>query len=117
MAISEVKKQIVLNNYFEKECDINTSIREAYEKGFELGLQKAPNSHKTGKWIPVKERLPEKNGVYLVYVRDDSYCDRVSEYMSLVYFSRITGEFAILSEWHKALAWMPCPEPYKEEEE
>ena len=43
MAISETKKKIVINNYFKAECDVNTSIREAYEKGFERGLIKAPN--------------------------------------------------------------------------
>jgi len=72
---------------------------------------------KTGKWIPAKERLPEKNGTYLVYVRDESYCDKTNDYMSFVYFSRFTGEFTTPSKWYKVLAWMPCPEPYKEVEE
>ena len=38
--ISEKKKEIVINNYFDKECNIDTSIREAYKKGFERGLEK-----------------------------------------------------------------------------
>ena len=42
MAISESKKKIVIDNYFRRECDINTSIKEAFTKGFELGLVKAP---------------------------------------------------------------------------
>ena len=42
MGISETKKQIVIDNYFKRECDVNTSIKEAYTKGFELGLKKAP---------------------------------------------------------------------------
>ena len=41
MAISEAKVKIVIDNYFPKECNINTTIREAFEKGFCLGLQKA----------------------------------------------------------------------------
>ena len=41
MEISEAKVKIVINNYFPKECNINTTIREAFEKGFRLGLQKA----------------------------------------------------------------------------
>lgn len=40
MPISEKKMQIVMNNYFNSECDINTSIREAFEKGFRIGVQK-----------------------------------------------------------------------------
>ena len=38
--ISEKKMQIVINNYFKAECDVNTSIREAFEKGFRTGVQK-----------------------------------------------------------------------------
>ena len=34
MGISEEKMKIVINNYFKSECDVNTSIREAFEKGF-----------------------------------------------------------------------------------
>lgn len=41
MAISEAKVKIVIDNYFPKECNINTTIREAFENGFRLGLQKA----------------------------------------------------------------------------
>ena len=58
MAISEAKVKIVIDNYFPKECDVNTSIRAAFEKGFRLGLQKAfpaadarPVVH--GRWIPM----------------------------------------------------------------
>ena len=52
MAISETKKKIVIDNYFKRECDVNTSINEALTKGFELGLRKAPISQqKMGHWI------------------------------------------------------------------
>lgn len=52
MGISEAKKKIVIDNYFKKECDVNTSIKEAFTKGFELGLKKAPIPQpKTGHWI------------------------------------------------------------------
>ena len=40
MTISE-KMQIVIDNYFKSECDINTSIRSAFEKGFRVGVKKA----------------------------------------------------------------------------
>lgn len=46
MAISEKKMQIVMNNYFKAECTVNTSIREAFEKGFRIGVQKG---YKTAK--------------------------------------------------------------------
>ena len=41
MAISEKKMKIVIDNYFKSECDVNTSIREAFEKGFRIGVNKA----------------------------------------------------------------------------
>ena len=38
--INEKKMQIVIDNYFKLECDVNTSIRSAYEKGFRTGVRK-----------------------------------------------------------------------------
>lgn len=40
MNINQKKMQIVIDNYFKKECDVNTSIKSAFEKGFRLGLKK-----------------------------------------------------------------------------
>lgn len=34
------KKKIVIDNYFKVDCNIDTTIREAYRKGFERALQK-----------------------------------------------------------------------------
>ena len=50
MAISDAKLKIVIENYFKDECNVNTSIREAYTRGFERGLSKA---EKHGHWIEV----------------------------------------------------------------
>ena len=36
----EAKMQIVIDNYFKSECDVNTSIRKAFEKGFRICVQK-----------------------------------------------------------------------------
>ena len=44
MAISEDKMKIVINNYFKDECDVNTSIRQAFEKGFRIGVQKGQHA-------------------------------------------------------------------------
>ena len=40
------KKKIVIDNYFKTDCNIDTTIREAYRKGFERALQKC-DAHKT----------------------------------------------------------------------
>lgn len=52
MAISETKMQIVIANYFKDECDVDTSIRQAFEKGFRIGVKKGANTDRPqGKWI------------------------------------------------------------------
>lgn len=62
MAISEAKKKIVIDNYFKKECDVNTSIKEAFIKGFELGLRKAPIPQpRKGHWISHREHCEMNN--------------------------------------------------------
>lgn len=52
MAISETKMQIAIANYFKDECDVNTSIRQAFEKGFRIGVKKGVNMNRPqGEWI------------------------------------------------------------------
>ena len=36
----EEKKNVVIDNYFQQDCDINTTIKEAYTKGFNRGADK-----------------------------------------------------------------------------
>lgn len=64
MRISETKKQIVIDNYFKAECDVNTSIKEAFTKGFELGLKKAPTNSQPniGHWIEERNDYGEITG-------------------------------------------------------
>ena len=50
----EQKKQIVIDNSFKVDCNINMNLKEAYEKGFNRGLSKAPKpkvEQPQGKWI------------------------------------------------------------------
>lgn len=52
MPISEQKMKIVIENYFRNECDVNTTIRQAFERGFRIGVQKGQSvSVKRGEWI------------------------------------------------------------------
>lgn len=68
---------------------------------------------KTGDWIPVSERLPEKdewvlitfdNDIEIALLDDDGWC-----YSSV-------GDDDWIAE-HPPVAWMPLPEPYKAESE
>lgn len=58
---------------------------------------------KLPRWIPVSERLPDKNGRYLVTVKQG--------YITF-------GTWVDVAEnWAQVTAWMPLPQPYKEREE
>lgn len=57
MEISETKKKIVIDNYFKQECNIDTSIKEAFEKGFNVGLMKAPAKEEVEIVKPYLEKL------------------------------------------------------------
>lgn len=128
MGISKAKKQIVIDNYFKNTCDVNTSIKEAFTKGFEIGLKKAPAPEP--RWIPVSERFPEKSGEYLLCGKiggheEYNYCfigeytpyetfGFTHEYYDPETFSPVDSE---IIEFHSVIAWMPLPEPYKAESE
>lgn len=58
----EQKKQIVIDNSFKVDCNINMTLKEAYEKGFNRGLSKAPNpkvEQSQGEWIIIHNALGE----------------------------------------------------------
>lgn len=57
-------------------------------------------------WIPVTERLPEKEGYYLANKKDTI---GGSDYLDVVYW--LGDEWATFSI---ITAWMPLPEPYEE---
>lgn len=60
------------------------------------------------RWIPVAERLPNKSGRYLVSY-ESGYVGMVRYYESVSKWGCTTTE--------RIVAWMPLPEPYKEDKE
>ena len=65
-------------------------------------------------WIPVSERLPEKDVDVLGYIKGLSF-----DYQSIMWIDDYTGEWSgfVGSGYRdEVLAWMPLPEKYKNEE-
>lgn len=58
------------------------------------------------RWIPVSERLPKKNDVYLVTMKDHE-----------VYELSFSNERWFVQGNDEIVAWMPLPQPYKAETE
>ena len=65
-------------------------------------------------WIPVSERLPEKDGFYLATC-DGKICGNDAPFSWLAEFEN--GKWvADEDDYQCVLAWIPLPEPYKESE-
>lgn len=82
------------------------------------GVTFATDTNVGSKWIPVTERLPEKNGEYLCrYVFGDY--DDMPFYQALYYYAaeerpHFQHELEGGSPKMKVTHWMPMPEPPKE---
>ena len=123
MEISEKKMQMVINSYFKLECDVNTSIRNAYEKGFRTGVKKGlavrPKLEQS-MWIPVTERLPEENDYKSCIECLDGAVWYFTENgtMGIGYYYKSTKEWSTTDDLKtdgKVVAWMPLPDPWKGE--
>ena len=79
---------------------------------------KLPTIEPEPKWIPVSERLPKKSGNYIItqkVVRHDSQYHYLSD---VGYFDIVTGWYSKRGlNLKDVIAWMPLPEPYREEGE
>lgn len=79
---------------------------------FEMLINEQP---KVGEWIPVSERLPEEDGIYLVQFKSGNlYTCRYCEGWNCNR-DHITGNVNRGLEVFTVVAWMPLPEPYRGE--
>lgn len=65
-------------------------------------------------WIPVSERLPEKNGKYLVFLTNP--VRNKSDNVFTGWYNVYDKEFETENSLDYVKAWMPLPEPYRESE-
>ncbi len=83
----------------------------------ESGVTFATDNNVGSKWIPVTERLPEKEGTYIVHTL--SGCVTTARFYPERDLCNYRGEFIRheLGRFHRnATHWMPLPEPPKEVE-
>ena len=91
----------VLTDYFHQRTEIqHIAMREA--------LSRVPSAER---WIPCKERLPEKDGKYLVTV-DIKWTGTDLDFRPIV--ARFTNG-VWMTYFFDVIAWMPLPAPYKGE--
>lgn len=101
-------------------------ILAADEDGIIEWLNSLPNAEKTGKWIPVSERLPEEDTEVLIcykhregegdtnHARIDitSYGDMYFGGNRIVQTKHWRQPFEYFALNYEVVAWMPLPEPY-----
>lgn len=75
-------------------------------------LNDLEQDEKENGWIPVSERLPDVSGTYQVTCMDGRiYRSTYAKFQCKLKRWELTGA---RSYW-KVIAWMPLPEPYKED--
>ena len=97
-------------------------IEGNYKTLYQVYIQSVKNAEKmlgnhdpAPHWIPVTERLPEKDGRYWVWAEKSFVPDHVDEPNT---FRGSTEANFILGRWYglhveKVFAWQPLPDPYK----
>ena len=78
-----------------------------------LAMLKTELSVYVPQWIPVTERLPEKEGLYLITCVDDSGAPFVDASL----YDPPTDRRGAIWDFPNVVAWMERPEPYKGGEE
>lgn len=99
-------------------------IVEQYKVYLQDAIKELHEAHKKeAEWIPVWERLPEKDGWYQVYAPGYSggSSSGLKNIRGNMYSAFKNGKWSIEVGYHKrpgcVKAWMPLPEPPKEETE
>lgn len=103
----------ILKDEWNKFSDANDAMQESINA---IKALKSVTPKQEPRWIPVSERLPEKNGAYLAYIINPSD-DECRYIMTCEYFVNDPYHWCPDDETasHNVVAWMPLPEPYKAE--
>ena len=120
----EVKEVNEFGNHVEYNVAFNDGLRSAV-----FTLEELPSAElerKTGKWIPCSERLPDKYGTVLVTFIPSAgtiwtkvivahYSDLMGIAKPCFWIGNV-GHSDFSNITNQVTAWMPLPEPYREEQ-
>lgn len=118
--ISEKKIQIVINNYFKSECNVDTSIRQAFEKGFRIGVKKGLIAQPEPQWIPCSEGLPKAAVRYQVTFESGEV--GYADFRNKIFLSdgsvkeNVWETERYYEDDGEVIAWKELPEPYRRKE-
>lgn len=76
-------------------------------------IDNAPTIDSVPQWIPCEERLPELDEICLVTEKDGSIRHCYFDSVDTVLFATVEEGLYV----RDVIAWMPLPEPYKEEQD
>ena len=89
----------------------NDALDEYFDRIKEIPFADRP----TGEWILCSERLPKNNGWVIVTILDE-YGDTPYRYTSFGWYLEVANCWIIDAEQRTDVtAWMPLPEPYKDD--
>ena len=90
---------------------------EAIER-IERGVYSLPPAQPEQRWIPVTERLPDKNGKYLCSIQSNFKRKKIMRISTTDFESGINRWSPdCMAFKDRVIAWMPLPEPYSKKNE
>ena len=100
-----------------EECPLygQTGVDHCCEDALQMAITALQNQPV---WIPVSDRLPEKNKKVIIFTKTENlyigtYCQNIDKTQDGVFLIRDN----IYMQIDRIAAWMPLPEPYRENEE
>lgn len=109
-----IRRQAAINALENTECEL---LPEEWDDLTDA-IMNVPSAQPEQRWIPVDERMPERNKM-------DSTGKYREAYLVTTGFMTFTARFNEYGYWvlwgyqqvlKNIIAWMPLPDPYKEEE-
>ena len=79
---------------------------------FISAIRELPSADRPQEWIPCSDRLPEKEGIYLITATNYIF-DTEEIAVGTCYFNTEYGFSNNTNTRRKILAWMPLPKPWK----